>query len=155
MMFAMIAATSALASAQAPAPDPDSPEGRAEFLLQPEFTRQWEKEAATMCVSASSPAECRPVYVAARYSEAAMEVCRYTAGLEFRHAHGTTTTTYAQHSIRRTCRESIEFCRQAWRNYDRINFAGRPGRDDPRRTAHFALVLTERCGAEAGVEAPF
>lgn len=134
----------------------NSPEDYGSFLLRPEVTARWEQEAPGMCAHASSPAECRPVYLAARYSEAAMEVCRYIAGLEFLNQHGTTTTTFAQHAIRRTCQSSIEYCRTAWLNYDRIKFAGRPSsQTDPQRVAHFAMFLDETCGAEAGVAAPF
>jgi len=156
MIEMLLLALQAFAPAGTLPPVWDSPEEYAAFLLRPEFTRRWEEDAPAMCAGASSPAECRPAYLSARHSEAAMEVCRYVAGLEFRYAHGTTTTTYAQHSIRRTCRASIDHCRAAWLNYDRINFANRPASaTDPRRVTHFALFLNETCGAEAGVEAPF
>ena len=155
MILAVLLALQAAPAAAATRVDPDSPEGRAESWLAPDVTRRWEQDAPTMCAAASSPLECRPAYLSAKYSEAAMEVCRDLAGLEFRDVHGTTMTTYAQHSIRRTCRPSIDYCRSAWLNYDRINFAGRPGGEDPRRLTHFGLFLNETCGAEAGVEAPF
>jgi hypothetical protein len=155
MILMALLALQAAPAAGATRFDPDTPEGRAESRLTPDVTRRWEQEAPAMCAAASSPAECRPAYLSARYSEAAMEVCRDVAGLEFRYAHGTTTTTYAQHAIRRTCRSSIDYCRSAWLNYDRINFAGRPSRSDPRRLTHFGLFLNETCGAEAGVDAPF
>ena len=156
MIELLLLALQAFAPAGSAPSDQDSPEAHAAFVLQPEVTRRWEQEAPGMCADASSPAECRPAYLSARYSEAAMELCRYVAGLGFRYAHGTTTTAYAQHSIRRTYRASIDYCRSAWLNYDRINFASRPSsQTDPRRVTHFALFLNETCGAEAGVDAPF
>ena len=137
-------------------PAEDSPEAELNFLLRPEVIQRWVQEAPRMCADASSPAECRPAYLSARYSETAMRVCRHVAGLEFRDQHGGTMTTFAQDTIRRTCRSSIEYCRTAWLNYDRINFAGRPrSQTDPRRVTHFALFLNDTCGAEAGDGAPF
>ena len=122
-------------------------------LLRPEATARWQMDADRDC--RSSTADCVPAYLAAKYSEVAMLVCRRAAAAEFTGQHGGTATTFAQHSIRRSCEAAIKSCRSAWRSVDAINFKYSSSGSDPARVAHFERVLTDRCGAEANVSAPF
>lgn len=136
-----------------PAPRPRK--SYSQRLMEPASTARWNENAVRNCRKAALPTECVSADVAAKYSEAAMWACRDAASERFSGEHGGTSTTYAQHSIRETCRGSIQFCRDAWSNRDRIYFHLNKSATDPRRLANFEAFLTETCGAAPGLKAPF
>ena len=131
----------------------DSVDAYQRHLLRPEAIDRWTKEATRDCLKSS--AECLPAYLSAKYSEAAMLVCRRVAGAPFEQQHGGTATHYAQRSIREACQGAIEACRSAWRRVDAINFRDSESRSDSRRVTHFEQFLVDTCGADPRVPAPF
>jgi hypothetical protein len=144
-MVSTLLALIAVASGGSQQPDQSAPDALLSYFYRPEIVRQWQEEAVSRCAAASFPLECRPAFLSARYSEAAVAACREVAALEFQGQHGGTATSYAQRSMEQTCRSSTEYCRTAWLNYDRTYWRGKPSEADPRRLEHMEAYLTQTC----------